>query len=91
MAGPGLGKPMVRGVNGRAAKGRNHKVAHANLPPGAIILDIKKYGGRWIATRHGVVMAVADSYKQLDERVVAMGIENDVIFTQVPRSGALVY
>jgi hypothetical protein len=83
---------MVTKAQGQRARSRNHKPApHANLPPGAIVMDIKKYGGRWIATRRGKVMAVADSYKQLDLKVVDMGIENEVIFTQVPKSGALVY
>ena len=82
---------MVAKARGQRAKGRNHNTAHANLPPGAIIMDVDKYGGRWIATRHGKVMAVADSYKELDVKVVALGIENEVIFSHVPRSGALVY
>jgi hypothetical protein len=82
---------MATKANGHRAKSRNHKPAHANLPPGAIIMDIDKYGGRWIATRHGKVMAVADAYKELDVKVLALGVENEVIFSHVPRSGAFVY
>lgn len=82
---------MVSKASSQRAKGRNHKPAHANLPPGAIILDIKKYGGRCIATRHGKVMAVADSFVALLKEVEKQGIANEVIFTEVPRSGAFVY
>jgi hypothetical protein len=82
---------MVSKARGQRAKGRSAKSAHAHLPPGAVILDIDKYGGRWIATRFGKVMAVADSYKELDKKVVKLGIENEVIFTRVPTTGAFVY
>jgi len=82
---------MVTKANSPRARNPNPKPAHANLPPGAVVLDVKKYGGRWIATRRGKVMAVADSYKELDKKVVDLRIETEVIFTQVPKSGALVY
>jgi hypothetical protein len=83
---------MVAKAQGRRVKGRNHKAApRANLPPGAIIMDIKKHGGRCIATRHGKVMAVADSFVALRREVERLGIANEVIFTEVPRSGAFVY
>jgi len=83
---------MVTKARGRRSNGRSHKPApHANLPPGAIIMDIKKHGGRCIATRHGKVVAVADSFVALQREVERMGIANEVIFTEVPRSGAFVY
>lgn len=82
---------MVAKARGQRAKGHNRHTAHANLPPGAIILDIKKYGGRCIATRHGKLVAVADSFVALLREVEKLGIANEVIFTEVPRSGAFVY
>jgi len=88
---PPLNETMVSKSPTRRSKSRSPKSAHAHLPPGAIIMDIDKYGGRWIATRFGKVMAVADSYKELDKKVVELGIENEVIFTRVPTTGAFVY
>jgi hypothetical protein len=83
---------MVTKATGQRAKGRNHKPApHANLPPGAPIMDIKRHGGRCIATRHGKVVAVADSFVALQKEVERLGIANEVTFTEVPRSGAFVY
>jgi hypothetical protein len=81
---------VSRSSAGRTGR-RNGRTPRGELPAGAVVLDTKRYGGRWIATRRGKVMAVADSYSALDEKVVGMGIEDEVIFTHVPKSGALVY
>ena len=86
-----MNETMVSKSPTRRSKSRSAGSGHAHLPPGAIIMDIDKYGGRWIATRHGKVMAVADSFVALHKEVDKLGIANEVICTEVPRSGAFVY
>ena len=54
------------------------------------MLDVTKYGGKWIATRHGKVVAAGETFGEVDSEVRRMGLENDVILTRVPRSGAVI-
>jgi hypothetical protein len=56
-----------------------------------LVLDIDKYGGRWIASQRGKIVAVGDSYAEIDATVRKLGIEDDVILTSVPTTGAFVY
>jgi len=63
----------------------------ATQPWTPLVLDIDKYGGRWIASQRGRIVAVGDSYEEIDAAVKKLGIEDDVILTQVPTTGAFVY
>lgn len=55
-----------------------------------ISLDIAKYGGRWVATRMGKVVAVGSSYADVAGKVTALGLQDEVILTLVPSSGAFI-
>lgn len=63
----------------------------ASEPWTPLVLDIDKYGGRWIASQRGRVVAVGDSYAEVEAAVRKLGIEDDVILTSVPTTGAFVY
>lgn len=77
------------------AKPRPRKRSRVSTPDSGpwtpLILDIKKYGGRWIASQRGKIVAVGDSYEEIDLAVRKLGIKDDVILTQVPTTGALAY
>lgn len=55
-----------------------------------ILLDIGKYGGRWVATRMGEVVAVGRSYTDVAAKVTVLGLQDEVILTLVPSSGAFI-
>ncbi|HKZ59177.1 MAG TPA: DUF5678 domain-containing protein, partial [Candidatus Thermoplasmatota archaeon] len=55
--------------------------------PAKITLDLRKYGGRWVATRHGRVVVVGNSYREVAAQVSALGLQEEVILTLVPATG----
>ena len=65
------------------------KAQDSPWPSDMLILDIEKHGGRWVASQRGKVVAVADSFTDIELKVAALGIANDVILTRVPRTGAI--
>jgi hypothetical protein len=73
----------------KESKRRSAKERVVTPVPPVRLFDTEKYGGRWVATRHGTVMAVGDSFSELDAEVRRLGIENEVVLTRVPRTGAV--
>ena len=59
-------------------------------PGGRLVLDIDRYGGKWIATRQGAVVADGDSYSEVAAAVDRLGLRDQVILTLVPTTGAIV-
>ena len=52
--------------------------------PAKITLDLGRYGGRWVATRHGEVVAAGHSYREVAAKVTVLGLQDEVILTLVP-------
>jgi hypothetical protein len=71
------------------AKTRGHRQGLAEGARPLRTFDTSKHGGKWVATRRGEVVAVGDSFADVDAEVRRRGIENDVILTRVPRTGAV--
>lgn len=53
------------------------------------MFDTVKHGGKWVATRRGRVLVVGDSFAEVDKEVRRRGLEDEVILTRVPRTGAV--
>jgi hypothetical protein len=74
-------------VAGKAAarSGRHRKLAGAlKESPAARIFDIGLYGGKVVATRQGEVVAVGESFSEVDAEIRKRGLQNEVILTRVP-------
>lgn len=58
--------------------------------PVPLVLDADRYGGKWIATYRGHVVAFSDDVSEVDARVTELGIRDGVILSLVPMAGDLV-
>ena len=78
----------------RASSKRVGRRSAAALPRSApaipLVLDADRYGGRWIATLRGHVVASGLDLVEVNKSLDAMGFGGDVILTRVPRSGDVV-
>lgn len=81
---------MASRTRGGTTRRRSGARASLHAPAGRLLLDAKKYGGKWVATRKGDVVAVGRTFAEVDEAVCEMGIQDEVILTRVPEAGALV-
>jgi hypothetical protein len=54
-----------------------------------IVFDVDKYGGMWVATRRGQIIASAGDFATIRRVVREMGVEEDAILTRVPASGVM--
>ena len=66
---------------------------HRSKPPPAttpLVLDADRYGGKWIATVRGHVVAQSEDLKEVDALVREMGLADQAILTLVPKTGDLV-
>ena len=81
---------MAHPVAGRRS-GRRHR---ASAPKAAqavpLVLDADRYGGQWIATLKGHVVAFGPSLIEVNRSLDASGFGSDVILTRVPRTGDVV-
>lgn len=65
-------------------------VVDRSAAPVPLVLDADRYGGKWIATYRGRVVAVSDDVSEVDARVTELGVRDGVILSLVPRAGDLV-
>lgn len=59
-------------------------------PPTVVEYDVRKYGGRWVATYRGRIIASAGRFAELRRIVRRKGLEDETIFTRVPEDGEFV-
>lgn len=52
-----------------------------------VVFDVRKYGGKWVATQRGAVIAASVSLEEVERILDEAGVGNDVVLTKVPRSG----
>ena len=69
-----------------ASGGRRGRGLGAAAGPARTIrlFDVSRYGGKVVATCAGEVVAVGDSFTEVDEEIRRQGRENEVILTRVP-------
>jgi hypothetical protein len=85
----GIGTHMVhRSASKRA--GRRNGAAATGRTPVPLVLDADRYGGRWIATLGGHVVATGENLVELNRSLDEKGFGTDVILTKVPRTGDIV-
>lgn len=71
-----------RGAN-RAVRGRDRNGA----APVRLVLDVDRYGGQWIATLRGQVVASGRTLLDVNRAADAGGYGPETLLTKVPRSG----
>lgn len=76
--------PRAGGKRARSASPRGRS-------PGLVVFDVAKYGGKWVATRRGQIIAAADDFAAIRKAVRDMGLEDDSILTRVPETGEYAY
>jgi hypothetical protein len=74
------------------AGGRRPRSASARgRLPGLVVFDVAKYGGKWVATRRGQIVAAADDFAAIRRAVRELGLEDDAILTRIPETGEYAY
>ncbi len=58
---------------------------------GLVVFDVAKYGGKWVATRRGQIIAAADDFAAIRRAVHELGLEDDAILTRIPETGEYAY
>ena len=56
-----------------------------------MVVDVDKFGGKWVATRRGRVVAAAEDFAGIRQAVRELGVEDDAILTRVPETGEFAY
>lgn len=82
--------PMVHRATSKRAGRRSSDGARKGRMPIPLVLDADQFGGQWIATLKGHVVASGDDLVAVNKSLDAMGYGSDVILTKVPRRGDLV-
>jgi len=59
--------------------------------PSIVSFDIGTYGGKWVATRRGHIIASAKEFAEIRRLVRGMGCEEDAVLTRVPETGEFAY
>ena len=81
----------TRSRSSRGARRNGRNALQRGTAGSILVFDIGRYGGKWVATRGHDVVAEGQTYTEVKETVVALGLQDDVILTLVPRTGAFAY
>ncbi len=74
-----------------AARVRDRKqTPFSGGPRAGRVFDVSLHGGKVVAMRQGEVVAVGETFAEVDTEVRERGLENDVILTRVPKTEDLV-
>jgi hypothetical protein len=56
-----------------------------------VVFDVAKYGGKWVATRRGQIVAEAEDFAAICRAVDELGFGDDAILTRIPETGEYAY
>ena len=86
-----MAAPASRKRSGAAARGRGKVGAPSGAGGPIVVVDVDKFGGKWVATRRGRVVAAAEDFAGIRQAVRELGVEDDAILTRVPETGEFAY